>query len=534
MTLICCPIAIDSPSDLSEALACANEASDQGARLIEWRIDGLADDPEAPRVLDTLLEEGPLPAIITCRSSREGGAWTGDETDRVSLLERIGVSNHPPRYFDFELADYLRSANIAQKIDLVVSHDRQTRDVSTGLILSSHDFEGRPTDLNGRVAQMAGQPSCAISKIVWSARSLRDNLEAFELLRDRVNPTIALCMGGFGGISRVLAPKFGGFLTFAPLDDDDETAPGQISIRTLRETYRFDSIKPSTRVYGIIGWPVDASWSPLVHNAGFDAIDHDGVYLKFPIAPGWEPFKATLGALIDHESLDFSGCSVTMPHKENLVRFVREAGGSLDSISERCGAANTLVVDDDGSLRAINTDAPAAVGCLVEAMEITTGELSGRRIMVLGAGGVARSVVTGLLEHGAEVTVVNRTHQRAVDLVHDLSHDALRVGSFSDLGAGGFDAIVNGTSVGSPAGDHPEASPIPDEISLDASTTVLDTVYSAMPTPLVIGAMQSGCRTAAGGSMFLRQAELQFELWTGRRAPEGVMAGVLLNSTLGS
>ena len=74
MTLICCPIAIDSPSDLSEALACANEASEQGARLIEWRIDGLADDPDAVQVIETLLEQGPLPAIITCRSSREGGA----------------------------------------------------------------------------------------------------------------------------------------------------------------------------------------------------------------------------------------------------------------------------------------------------------------------------------------------------------------------------------------------------------------------------------------------------------------------------
>ena len=534
MTLICCPIAIESPSDLPDALACASEAAEQGARLIEWRIDELADDPDAVRVIDDLLQQSPLPSIITCRSSREGGAWSGDETDRVSLLERIGLSKHPPRYLDFELADYLRSANIAQKIDLVVSHDHQARDVSTGLILSSHDFEGRPGDLNGRVAEMAVQPSCTISKIVWSARSLRDNLEAFDLLTDRAHPTIALCMGEFGGISRVLAPKFGGFLTFAPLDDDEGTAPGQISIRTLRETYRFDSIRPSTKVYGIIGWPVGVSWSPSVHNAGFEATEHDGVYVRLPIAPGWEPFKATLGALIDHERLDFSGASVTMPHKEHLVRFVREAGGTLDSVSERCGAANTLVVADDGSLRAINTDAPAAVSCLVEAMEITSEELSQRRIMVLGAGGVARAVIAGLLEHDARVTVVNRTHQRAADLVEELADDRLRIGSLEDLENGGFDAVVNATSIGSPAGDHPESSPIPDGVSLDDSITVLDTVYSAMPTPLVINSMQSGCRTAAGGSMFLRQAEMQFEIWTGRPAPEGLMAGVLLNSTLGS
>ena len=159
MTLICCQIANDYTSAISEALACANEASEQGARLIEWRIDGLADDPDAVQVIEALLEQCPFPAIITCRSYREGGAWSGDETDRVSLLERIGVSKHPPRYLDFELADYLRSANIAQKIDLVVSHDRQTRDVSTGLILSSHDFDGRPRDLTRRVTDMAMQLS---------------------------------------------------------------------------------------------------------------------------------------------------------------------------------------------------------------------------------------------------------------------------------------------------------------------------------------------------------------------------------------
>ncbi|MEC9233672.1 MAG: type I 3-dehydroquinate dehydratase, partial [Planctomycetota bacterium] len=474
-----------------------------------------------------------LPGILTCRTSREGGRWDGTDVDRVSLIEALGVSEHPPRYIDFELADYLRSANLRQKLMLVVDHDQQARNLETGLILSSHDFEGRPNDLTQRVAAMAEQPPAAVSKIVWQARSLRDNLEAFELLHHRSKPTIALCMGPFGEMSRILAPKFGGFLSFASPEDAEPTAPGQLGVQELRSVFRFDSIGPATRTYGIVGWPVAGSWSPVVHNAGFDAIEHDGVFLRLPVAPGWEPFKATVGALIDHRGLDFSGASVTMPHKEHLVRFIREWGGTLDPLSDWCGAANTLVVEPSGALRGCNTDAPAAVDCLLEAMACERDELSGTRIAVLGAGGVARAITAGLLDAGADVVVANRTRARAEAMVEELSSRApdhagmLRVGDRNGLVGEKFDAFVNATSLGSPAGEHPEDSPLPDDVVLDDATTVLDSVYAPTPTPLLLQALQGGARVASGGSMFLRQAERQFTLWTGREVPAGVMTAAL-------
>ena len=116
-------------------------------------------------------------------------------------------------------------------------------------------------------------------KIAWLARSLRDNLEAFELLRTRRKPMIALCMGRFGLMSRVLAPKFGGFLTFASLDGSSGTAPGQISISDMKKLYRWDALSPSTKVYGVVGSPIMHSMSPAIHNAGFEAVGFDGVYL---------------------------------------------------------------------------------------------------------------------------------------------------------------------------------------------------------------------------------------------------------------
>ena len=236
---------------------------------------------------------------------------------------------------------------------------------------------------------MVGEMDCAVVKIVFMARSVRDNLELFDLLAERSKPTIALAMGEYGTMSRILAPKFGGFLTFAAAGIDAATAPGQPTVRSLVETFRFDRIDRRTRVYGIVGHPVEHSLSPLVHNAGFDAVDWDGVYVPMPVAAGWESFKATVGEMIDHRRLDFSGCSVTHPHKENLVRLVREMGGEVSALSDRVGAANTLVVDrdEDGTparIRCCNTDV-AAVREVVESALAGRGERP-LEAAVVGAG----------------------------------------------------------------------------------------------------------------------------------------------------
>src|SRR5690606_23971351 len=152
-------------------------------------------------------------------------------------------------------------------------------------------------------------------------------------------------------------PKFGGFLTFATDSHDTlrerarpllSTAPGQPTIEQLRK-YRFDAIDRETRVYGVIGWPVEQSKSPALPNAAFDATGYNGVLLPMPIPPEYEHFKATVGSLIDHPHLDFRGAAVTLPHKQNLLRFVRERGGRTDELTERIGAANTLIVGSTGA-----------------------------------------------------------------------------------------------------------------------------------------------------------------------------------------
>lgn len=550
MTHLCVAIAVDHAADVPAALRTLAAAHAEGATMVEWRVDALAEEPDGLAAIRSLVRQSAVPCIVTIRGQREGGQYHGTETDRVSLLEAIGTGaaggHAVPAYIDFELTDLERSANVRQKVELAVQHAGQVRDVGARLMLSAHDFDGRPPALARIVAAMAATDSCAVAKVVWRARSVRDNLEAFELLRERHKPSIALCMGEAGVMSRVLAPKFGAFLTFARAEGPGDaeaaaasalgagTAAGQPSVRELVHTYGFSRIGPSTRVYGIVGWPVAHSKSPATHNAWFKQHAVDGVYVPIPVPPEYEHFKASMGALIDWKPLDFRGASVTLPHKQHLLQFVRERGGRVEPLAARIGAANTLVVQDDGTLVCANTDAPAAVDALAEAL----GTIEGARVAVIGAGGVARAVAVGLANAGATVVVLNRTHAHAVKLAHEVaaaghsredardrepSREQGRVAGrvladdMSALAAGGFKAIVNCTPVGMTGGPDPDGRPIIDAVPLDARTVVMDTVYAPRETPLLRHARARGATAVDGWGMFMRQAARQFELWTGVR-----------------
>lgn len=543
MTFIAASIAVHATDDVGSAIQRAADAVKMGAALIEWRIDALAEEPNAINAVGRLVRESPAPCIVTCRPEWEGGEYRGDEPARISLFEALVIDDSQsagPRYIDVELAAYQRSENLKQKVNLAVFHPAQVRDMHTGLILSSHDFRGRPRDLLQRIEAMTNEPACAVIKVAWQARSLRDNLEAFDLLLQRQKPTIALCMGQFGLMSRVLAPKFGGFLTFATDHPAEVTAPGQPTIDELKNLYHFDRITADTRVYGVIGWPVEHSRSPAIHNGGFEAIGFDGMYLPLPIPPEYEHFKATIGAMIDHPRLNFRGASVTIPHKENLLRFVLERGGRIDPLSERIGAANTLIVGSAGGLECANTDCSAAVQSLCAGMGIGAKDLGEKRIAVIGAGGVARAVVAGLSDAGATMVIFNRRHERAEQLAAEFNGRwtaagrtaKVVAGKMNSLACGCFHVFINCTPVGMAGteaeGESPLYVPGADDVPLNDEVVVFDTVYTPERTPLIQEAESRGAKVITGMEMFLRQAAMQFEMWTGKAAPIEVFNKALM------
>ncbi|MCA9273368.1 MAG: type I 3-dehydroquinate dehydratase [Phycisphaerales bacterium] len=543
-TLVCVPITV---LEIDAALADANQAKLLGADIVELRIDsyfpgseGDAEDTLRLNELKRLIAECPLPVILTCRSATEGGDYDGDEADRVSLLEKLCVNaEHPPAYLDFELACYQKSANIRQKINLCVQHPKQERDVRTRLILSMHDFDGRPKDLMRRLSEAWAEPAASVVKFAFRARSIRDNLEIFEILRDAPKPTIGIGMGEFGLMSRVLAPKFGGFLTFASLRDSSATAPGQPTIADLLGMYRFRLIGKDTRLYGVIGWPVAHSMSPLIHNAGFEAVGHNGVYLPMPVPDSDEAFKATIGSLGEESELHFAGASVTIPHKERLVGSgENRLPTDPDAETLAIGAANTIWLEQSTRthqiwpLRVTNTDSHAIATLVQDSLE----DIDGATIALIGAGGVARAAAFMLARANGSIRVFNRSHERAEQLaaeinswIEKLSPDRrmlqkgdIAAGSLADFVNTPCDIYINCTPVGMTGGPDPEGLSIPvHELAgkLPPETVFFDTVYNPIETPMLKAAMEHGFRTIDGVEMFVRQAAAQFELWTGKAAP---------------
>ncbi len=494
MTLLCVPIFVESTEQAKREVMAAAEA---GADIVELRIDSLK---------EAVPVGGFARAIVTCRPTWEGGRSELADEERIFLLQAVSKSG--AAYVDVELETYRRHPRISERFDVP-------------LIVSSHDFKGRPEKLHNLFVELNAIAG-GVNKIVWMARSIRDNLEAFELFESE-KPTIALCMGEAGLISRVLAKKFGAFLTFASLRDESATAPGQVTIADIKRLYRWDAINANTKVYGVVASPVMHSMSPAIHNAGFDAVGHDGVYLPLLVNPGYESFKAFMESFLAFEPLHLSGLSITLPHKENALRYLKEKGAQVEELAERIGAVNTIVIDRAAGglpLRGFNTDYAAILDTITATLNITRDELANKRIAILGAGGTGRTAVAALANLGATVVVYNRTFYRAEELAREFTGQKGKVvaARMEKLCDSCCEIYINTTSVGmhpnvdqSPVGDTPP--------KFTAHTLVFDTIYNPVETKLLQQAKSAGAKTVGGIEMFVRQAAGQFEAWTGTPAP---------------
>ena len=550
MSLIAVALTVEDAQDIASALESARAEAKRGATIVEWRVDALAHTDNALESIALLVKNCPLPCIVTIRCAAEGGDFVGKESARLELLIAVCKLNVPPSYIDLELAAFQASVDFQKQFAAAKS--------STRLILSAHDFESRPADLSKRVAAMWNEPLCAVAKIAWRARSVRDNLEAFELLRNQSKPTIALCMGPFGIASRVLAPKFGGFLTYARPDGEMGTAPGQLTVEELTHVYPFQNITQATKIFAVAGWPVEHSLSPLLHNAAFAATQFNGAYVPLAIPSEWEHFKASLGEMSASPILNLRGVSVTIPHKEHALRWCKQQAGGTDVVSEWCGAANTIIFSHAGATHAFNTDAPAAVAALAVALgmndHVSAALASGdaiehsatttkilivaadknseesqilhqwrqQHVLVLGAGGAARAVIAGLALTGAQVTIANRTHDKAAQLaklfnaraIHGSHQSRVDAVALEHISAQSFTAIVNCTSAGMTGSGAESIDPLPAALQIQTGMIVMDTVYRPRETPLLQRARAAGAVVVDGTEMFLRQAALQFALFT--------------------
>ncbi|MDP7029417.1 MAG: type I 3-dehydroquinate dehydratase [Phycisphaerales bacterium] len=504
MARVIAPVALLDEAAVAHGLALAARAFEHGADLVEWRLDALPSTQACD--LSTLFAAGPC--VATCRSEGEGGLFDGSDEDVAAWLDAVASQTPLPSWVDVEYQRWSRSPAVRASAARV-------REAGPRLLCSMHDFTGRPSDLLRRVSDMSGGPFDAV-KVVWRARSLRDIADCRSLLKHATIPMIALCMGEAGLPTRVLAGAWGGMATFAAASSEDATAPGQPTLDALLHQYRFRSLGPDTRLFGLVGDPLGRSPGFELHNAAFAAGGVDAVYLPLPVAAGWESFKATMATLLEDPHLNLGGVSVTLPHKLDAFRFAEEQGAVVSEAAAMCGAVNTLTVGD--RLYADNTDVTGVIEPLRDAGATLSGGVAG----VIGAGGVARAAAAGLLSEGAAVEVWNRSPDRAEGLVA-----ALRDAGPISVGRSGrrYDVVVQCTPVGMAHGDHPGATPLA-ALGLDAAdilddhSVLLETIYDPEATPLAQAGRACGASVVTGRQMWLAQAAAQQAAWTGRR-PEG-------------
>ena len=464
------------------------------ADLIEIRLDYLKSSQY--KNIQRAIKKSKKHFIITCRKKNEGGFFEGSEKQRLKIIEKF--MDIPADYADIEYSSDKES------IKNLILNKKKTK-----VIISYHNFRRIPDNITSIYNEIKKLKPDLI-KIVANANSVADNFKIFDIIKTakRENKEIiSFCMGSYGQFSRILSIILGSRITYASVGKGKESAGGQLTTKEMIDYYRIKELNNNTQIFGLIGNPVEHSWSHIIHNAAFKKMKLNAVYLKFRV-DRLEEF------IVYFKKLSIGGFSVTTPHKIAIMRYLDE----IDKKSEEIGAVNTIVARD-GKLIGYNTDCDGAM----QALKAKT-KVNGKKIVLLGAGGSARAVSYGLKESGAEIVILNRNLENARLLAKQFGCD---YGSLDDLKKFYYDVLINTTLIGM----YPDTgySPIKKDLILKGSV-VFDIVFNPFKTKLLQDAEKVGCKIINGLDMLINGAALQFKLWTNRNAPRDLMEkSVLIN-----
>ncbi|MEW6027378.1 MAG: type I 3-dehydroquinate dehydratase [Planctomycetota bacterium] len=557
--MLCIPIGNCTIQRLLKNLRQASKSAD----LVEIRADSITGFS-----LATLLKYKPQkPLIFTCYSRLSGGAFRGTESQRINLLLSAITSGR----FEYITIDIPLSLKIPEATKSLIDLARRKK---AKIILAYHNYRNTPDNLSAVYRQLAALRPDAV-KIVTYAREFSDNFRIFRLARQTAVPPlasprranlaqkggslaltggmkrpklIAFCMGEKGLISRILYRRFGLFLTYASYKQGAQTAEGQIPFGQMKYLYRADSINRRTRIFGLLGNPIEHSYSPILFNALFYAKNISGVYLPFAIdlpagRQGRKHFKDDF-ALIK-KFLKPEGFSITSPYKIKAMQFVSRLSRSAREI----GAINTIY-KRGGKYIGTNTDWLGVLETLYQLRKMLNnrpalsaptfrrrgkkGEVrprlaparaeraEGRQALIIGKGGAARAILYVLRNSGIRTTVFARKAGKGAPLLSTEARapspqgtvrGALPLSRLSQYcrGSGSDKIIINAT----PIGMQPDTakSPVP-KTCLKRGMVVFDTIYNPSRTQLLKDAQKKGCITVNGLMMFLVQALKQMECFT--------------------
>lgn len=445
-----------------EAYQQINEAQ-KYADLVELRLDFFESvNGEQLKLLRALM----IPMIFTWKSPQLDHSY-------FEMIRRIASLN--PEYLDLEC-----------DVPLDFLNELETSHPEVKVILSYHDFLETPENLDNILEQLRKKPAF-FYKIALMAKNSLDAMRLLCWAKEIAENIIAISMGSFGQISRILGPIIQSPIVYASVNDQ-ENMWGQLSAKILIDQYQFRKVSSKTAIYGLIGNPVTQSISDETHNSFFESCELDAVYVKIPIV------SSELPQFLEYaKQLGFKGCSVTMPLKESIVNYLKE----IDSQALEIGAVNTLVLRDDHWI-GFNTDGIGALKAIEKHFSVAK-----KRVGLIGAGGAAKAIAYEAKRSGAFVTIINRTAEKAEIVAKQLDCNAQGLEGMNDYVSNGYDLLINCT---------PNGMPIEAKYLL-SQALIMDITTKPKETEFLVQAKDKGCLVIYGYEMFAEQAYCQFKLW---------------------
>jgi shikimate dehydrogenase/3-dehydroquinate dehydratase type I len=517
--MICIPITAGTKKEALHAI----KRSCLLADFIELRMDLIRGGRLTELISTARGNSGLIKIIVTCRKKEEaapaertaGIKSAGKKTiDRKIALLKEAIELGAD-FVDIELAE--GCAAIKELQTFCAKHGGKTK-----IIVSYHNLKETPelTKLK-EIFHQCAKVKPAIVKIVTFANTTEDNLIALRLIpyaRKYSPKIIFLCMGDKGRVSRAVAPLLGNYLSFATLEPEGQSAPGQFTVYEMKQINELLASKlisssvpvlsmppPAPRNYILLGNPVRQSLSPLMHNAALKEMGIEENYSAFCVYD--------LGlALQGMRAMNIRGASVTIPFKVEVMEYLDD----IDDDALIIGAVNTII-NENGRLTGCNTDWLGLILTLKKAMPI-----KGKTFAIIGAGGTARAAAYGIMKEGGFPIIANRTPEKGKILSGKLNCPFY---SLAEIGKIKADCLINTTPVGMYS--HKDKSPVKAS-ALGGYKYVMDVIYNPLKTKLLTDAKKQGCHIFLGLDMFVNQGAQQLRLWTGIEPPRALMKKVIL------
>jgi 3-dehydroquinate dehydratase/shikimate dehydrogenase len=447
---------------------------------VEFRLD------YAPHwdlgAISALRQACTLPVIFTLRRQTQGGHYPHTEAERLQTLLNLCALN--PDYVDLEY-------DVPQKYIQAI----RQRYPAVKIILSYHNFAETPPDLVGFFKTMQ-QTDCFAYKIATQAQSVLDALRMLQFVMQMKTQhrIIGLCMGEAGQCTRILAPIVGSLFSYAAWDPSQTTAPGQLSLQDLTEIYHYRQLNDATKIYVLLGDPVQGSVGHIVHNRVIRFLQKNAVYVKIRVSAADLPMAMHL-----LHGLPCVGGSITMPLKEKVLPLLQD----LDPSAQVIQAVNTFVMQDRRWI-GMNTDGLGAMQAVAAHLP-----LAGQTIVLFGAGGAARALAVVASQQGAKLIILNRTLEKAKQLAEELHGEAYPLDMFPTLHS--YTLCIN--TLPESAFQTPELQAIWQPKYILPESTAMDIVYQPRETYFLNIAKAAGCQCIFGHHMYINQAILQIQHW---------------------